>query len=413
MLWKSAHLSHVVLEDGRSLIDFTSGVLVANVGHSHPKLAAALQAAASSNLLHCYKNDFDEKREFHNAILKFADESFDDFAYSVTGAEAVECALRMCRRRGRTVGKSKIIAFSGAFHGKTMGAAMLGDIARYKEAYLSDEFLDLVRLPFPSTPATVGRLLEVLSTDGAVGCMFLEVVQGSTLERIDDCALQEIYEVSRKRGIWIVADEIQSGFYRCGRKFMSLCGGLGPDILLLGKGITSSVPMSGLLLGAEASEFHFESLDCSTHIANPLSVAAALACLQIYESKEFQESRMLAEHAFQKHMTSLRAAHFPGVLVISPGGLIGGLEFADVAEMNGTHYARAFCSAARSIGLLVPDPIGKSANIVKFSPPLSISLAALEAAFDIVRKALETATSSGKPRCGQPLKNDSLTEKSK
>ncbi|MCI0559099.1 MAG: aminotransferase class III-fold pyridoxal phosphate-dependent enzyme, partial [Nitrososphaera sp.] len=182
-------------------------------------------------------------------------------------------------------------------------------------------------------------------------------------------------------------DEIQTGFYRLGEKFYYMAYAITPDILCVGKALTSSLPLSALLLGDEAASFLDPQIDSSTHIANPLAVAAALACLRIYRSGSFLSSLRQSERSFGLEMDKLRERVISEIDVRSYRGVFGGLVFDH--DSISFQKVKSFVNGCIGNGVFLAQPIGKRGNIVKFVPPLTSLPAHIERGFQVIDASLK------------------------
>ncbi len=391
MKWASASASTVYDQAGQGYIDFTSGVILTNVGHGNQIVIEHLRECLDQPLLHCYKHPYEDKLRLEAELLEFAGGGFRKVHFAVTGSEAVETSLRIAFRRGAEDNRSLIVAFDNAFHGKSLGASAISDIPRYRCAPMLGDLGWVLRLPFPTDP-TAGRaaLAELERSAQQVAAVCLECVQGSSLDKIDRAFLAALRDWCTERRSTLIIDEIQTGFYRLGQHFAYAEYGIVPDIVCLGKGLTSSLPLSALLLNEQTAAYLDDGVDSSTHTANPLSVAAALACLSIYRSDAFLRSFREAEATFRDEMLALRDALAPGLSAPYYGGLFGGIVF-DAAAMRRARLADLAEQCAEQ-GLLVPGPIGNRLNILKLTPPLVIASDEIRRGFRIIHTVLSAAS---------------------
>jgi 4-aminobutyrate aminotransferase / (S)-3-amino-2-methylpropionate transaminase / 5-aminovalerate transaminase len=385
--WQRANGSRIVDEQGHRYVDFSSGIIVANVGHGAPEVRGAISELLDRPLLHCFHHDFAEKAALSEELLDFAGGAYATVHYGATGTGVIETALRLCARHARCRNVPlRVGSFTGSFHGKSLGAAILGDISRYRCAELVGAPPWAVKLPFPDTPKRGELMMQQLTTQPeALSAVFLECTQGSTLRSLDAGALAALDTYCKRWQALVVCDEIQTGFYRSGRRFAYQGLGVEPDVVCLGKGLTSSLPLAALLLKADAARRLDPSLDSETHMANPLSIAAARACLRIYRSETFTSRLRATQAAFSRQLDRVRR-RIPGVVVRPTGGLLAGLELSPPAA--GGAMAAAVVRNCREAGLLLGGPIGEAQNIIKLAPPLVISEAEMQYGFDVLVAAL-------------------------
>lgn len=383
LYWKSAQGSIIETSGRGKMIDMTSGVICANVGHADVRLLAAIRNMLSLPLIHCYRYPFELKDRLADSLASFVKRD-TSCAFFTTGAEAIEAALRIAVRWNRSKGKSRVAAFEGAFHGKTHGAALLSDIQKYKDSLIEPESESVVRLPFPSKGGRQSINFRELE-DRKVGAVFVEGVQGSTMEVIDEAAFQALGSWCQENDCLLVVDEIQTGFYRAGQPLYHMQFDITPDIVVLGKGLTSSLPLSALLLGRSCSHLYDPVSDSSTHAANPLSVAAATQCLEIYNSKRFRNDLGEREREFATNLLQL-ATVLPLSLSL-PGGLLAGIS-VDLARTRRSVDLSAVAESCREAGIFIADPIGVDKSVLKLMPPLTIDHESLDRALGVLGRVL-------------------------
>ena len=385
MKWDRASGSVIQDDTGKSYIDFSSGVIVANAGHGNPQIIKSILSCLRKPLLHCYKYPFAEKTYLEKELLKFAHNDFSTVHFGVSGTEIIETSLRICERHSD---RPFIISFKNGFHGKSLGAASIGGIERYKYHRFGKGMKWNQLLDFPSDVKTASKLMKQLRRlEGRISGIFLECVQGSSLERIDKDFLMEVRDWCSRNDTLLIFDEIQTGFYRLGEKFCYLEYDVKPDILCLGKGLTSSLPLSAMLLNGKISRYLNPNLDSSTHAANPLSISSALACLNFYGSESFVNGLKRNTSVFVGEMTRLQSRLIDGVTLRFYRGLFGGIVF----DLNAVPVVNAgkFVDICLKKGLFLSGPIGQFMNIVKFTPPLIIKPREIKRALYIINSVLQ------------------------
>ncbi len=289
----------VVDADGNRYLDFAAGIAVASTGHCHPDVVAAVQRQAA-RLLHLCATDF-----YNEDVVTLA-EGLARRApgpgpwrvfFANSGAEVVEAAIKLARLR---TGRPKVVAFYGAFHGRTFGALSLTaskPVQRRGYAPLLPEVLHshyayCYRCPVNRHPDTckvecLDLLTETMfstTTDPSeIAAVIVEPVQGEGGYVVPHPGfLPRLREVTRKHGILLIADEVQSGMGRTGRMFASEHFGLEPDMITLAKGIASGLPLGALVAKDDVMRWESGSHG-STFGGNPVAVAAGLATLRLLE----------------------------------------------------------------------------------------------------------------------------------
>ena len=343
-------------EAGARYLDFGAGIAVNVLGHAHPRLVAALREQAgklwhTSNL---YRVPEQERLGRRLVEHSFADTAF----FANSGAEAVECALKMTRRFHYAAGapqRFRVITFEGAFHGRTLATIAAGGSAKYLEGYgpKMDGFdqvafgdLDAVRKS--TTPATAGILVEP--------------IQGESGIRVPPAGfLKRLREFCDKEGLLLIFDEVQTGMGRTGRLFAYEDEGIAPDIMALAKGLGGGFPIGACLATERAASGMVPGSHGSTFGGNPLACAVGNAVLDIVTAPGFLDRvRSLGGH-MQQHLARLKAEHPDVVAEVRGRGLLLGLKLhVPVAE---------FVAKLRKNGMLA---VGSTENVARLVPPLTI-----------------------------------------
>src|SRR6266545_3102169 len=333
----------VVDADGNRYLDFAAGIAVASTGHCHPDVVAAVQRQAA-RLLHLCATDF-----YNEDVVTLA-EGLARRApgpgpwrvfFANSGAEVVEAAIKLARLR---TGRPKVVAFYGAFHGRTFGALSLTaskPVQRRGYAPLLPEVLHshyayCYRCPVNRHPDTckvecLDLLTETMfstTTDPSeIAAVIVEPVQGEGGYVVPHPGfLPRLREVTRKHGIQLIADEVQSGMGRTGRFFASEHFGLEPDIVAVAKGIASGMPLGALIARDEVMQWP-SGAHGSTFGGNPVSVAAALATLELLEGGLVANAEAVGGHLIGLLRTRLSVRRVVGD--VRGLGLMIGVEIVE------------------------------------------------------------------------------------
>ncbi len=384
--------SWLVDVDGRRWLDLASGIAVTNVGHGHPRVVAAAtaqlhQLVHTSVVTHHQRNV--ELAERLGALCPwFVDPRV---FFCNTGAEAVEGAIKLARMVTRRPG---IVAFRGAFHGRTLGAVSLTTAkGKYRAGY--EPLLGGVTIAPYAYPlrhggeeaatraslAALDELLDLQAPASTVAAMIVEPVLGEGGYVPAPVAwLRGLRDRCDEHGILLVFDEVQCGMGRTGRPFASETFGVGPDVVLFAKGVASGLPLGGLI--AEDSTFGCwpPGTHGSTFGGNPVACAAALATLDVLaEEGLYERARVLGD----RFLAGLRAvaADRPGVLELRGVGLMVGIEVSSAA------IAAAVQRACLDDGMIVLT-CGPGENVLRLIPPLTITDDEVELAVAILERAL-------------------------
>jgi len=397
IVWDHAQGVQVWDVDGNSFIDWTSGVLVTNVGHAHPKLAEAIGKQAK-RLLNCYDFPTVERVTLAERMVKLAPENLDNAFFATVGSEAVDSAVRVAKRHS---GNFEIISFYGGFHGRTMGTMSLAGKMATKKRFgpimpgmIYVPFPDPYRNPFGSESTDVAaQVLEFMDTavnaqsTGSVAGLIIEPYQGASgFIFPPDGFLKQLEGWCRERGIIFILDEVQSSFGRTG-KFLALeWENLRPNLVAIGKGIGSGIPISCLL----AESGIMASLDqgdmSSTWGGNPLSCAASHAILDIFEEENLVENaRVVGEH-MKKRLTEMKEkCRYLGD--VRGRGLVMGLDIVKDKKTKERYpeMARTIINKCCENGLIVGAVSG---NVLRVAPPLVITKDEADESLDIMEKVL-------------------------
>ncbi|WP_349733682.1 2-aminoadipate transaminase [Pseudomonas jessenii] len=384
--------------DGKRYIDFVGGIGVLNLGHCHPRIVEAIREQAT-RLTHYAFNAAP-----HEPYLELMDclSAFMPVGYPVSGmltnsgAEAAENALKIVR--GAT-GRSAVIAFDGAFHGRTLATLNLnGKVAPYKQkvGVLPGP---VFHLPFPSRDngVTCGealkameRLFSVEIDVEDVACFIVEPVQGEAgFLAMDVEFAQALRKFCDDKGIVLIADEIQSGFGRTGERFAFSRLGIEPDLILLGKSIAGGVPL-GAVVGRKSLLDNLPKGGLGgTYSGNPIACAAALATLDEMTDANLHAWGTQQEEAIVGRHATWRANNLTPYLGRLTGvGAMRGIELINADGSPAAAQLTQLLALARDAGLLLM-PSGKSRHIIRLLAPLTIEAAVLEEGLDILEACLK------------------------
>jgi len=381
---------------GNRWIDWSSGVLITNAGHCDPRVAEAIHAQVDRGLLtsYCFPNE--PRLALVERIVELLPDGLDKVFLLTTGSEAVECAIKLCRTRGRRESEDKavIVTFENAFHGRTLGSQQAGGIPALKQwiGHLDPGF---VQIPFPDgfrCPDVSFDLFEqTLERAGVapeqVAGVMLETYQGGDASFAPVDYMRRLRAWCDEHGAALVCDEVQAGFGRTGRMWGFEHYGITPDLTVFGKGISSSLPLSAVAGGAELMDLHPPGSMTSTHSGNPVCCAAALAGINAIVDDGMVENARALGQRLHARLRELGAAHGE-IAGVFGKGLVAGVV---LARPDGSpDAATAFDVVRRSVesGLLLFAPVGFGGGTIKICPPLMISSQALEESLGVFTQAL-------------------------
>src|SRR3984957_19373513 len=371
--------------DGNVFLDFAAGIAVCSTGHCHPKVVAAIQAQAAE-LIHMSGTDFYYQGLVYLAqrlalIVPGAEDKRVYFGNS--GAEAVEAALKLARYHTR---RDKVIAFYGSFHGRTMGALSLTASRAIQRKGFGALLAGVIHVPYPNS---YRGSHGIPPENSAAGC--LDYIENEVFKRLADPEevaaiviepvqgeggylpapaefLQGLQRITRKHGIMLVMDEVQSGMGRTGKWWASEHAGIEPDILCSAKGIASGMPLSAMV--ARASVMNWKpGAHASTFGGNPVCIAASLATIELLESKYMANAARVGEYIMKR--TADWTQKFKNVGNVRGRGLMIGIELVkdQKTKEKAPELRNRIIDAAYHEGLLI---LGSGENTVRFCPPLVI-----------------------------------------
>ncbi len=355
--------SIVVDKSGRSYLDLIGGLAVAGVGHCHPKVVEAV-TEQSSKLMHVSNLYSTEPQEALAARLSELTGGYRSFLAN-SGAEAVECAVKLARRHGGP-GRARIIATEGGFHGRTLGALTLTGQPTKQQPF-RPLLPEVGHIPYDDA----GALQDALDTD--VAAVVLEPIQGEAGVRVpSDDYLTIARKLCDEAGALLVLDEVQTGIGRTGRWFAFEDAGVRPDVICLAKALAGGLPIGVCLATPEVAASFRPGDHASTFGGGPVQCAAALAVLEVVEEEGLLERAIIAGEAFRTGLEKI----FGSAAIVRGRGLLIGAEFD-------SELARPIAAAALEKGVLVNDA---TPHVLRLAPPLVVTDAEVERGLEILRE---------------------------
>jgi len=399
IIWDHAQGINVYDAYGNMWLDFSSGVLVTNAGHGRPEIARAVSDQATKSLLtsYCFPNE--PRINLTQKLISLAPEPLKKVFLLSTGAETTECAFKLMRTHGRKTGgddKSVIVAFENSFHGRTLGSQQLGGMAGGC-AWIKNLDPEIVHVPFPDgfrCEDTSFDLFEKsladlnIKPDNVAG-VISETYQGIGPNFMPTQYAQALRRWCDEHGALLCFDEVQAGFGRCGRMWGFELYGIVPDLFCMGKGISSSLPISGVIGRADVMDLYGPNEMTSTHSANPICCSAALANLDIIVNEKLVDNAAKLDPILQKNLQDIKQS-FPDVVGFAPSrGLVGGLLMVKKGTKD-PNYELAWdvINLCFHKGLMMFAPVGLGGGCVKIAPPLCITAEALNEGCSVISEAL-------------------------
>lgn len=362
---------HITGADGKRYIDMLSAYSALNAGHRHPRIIQALKDQADKVTLTSRAFHNDQLGDFYEKLSAFTGKGM--ILPMNTGAEAVETALKAARRyayrnKGIPADQAEIIVCEGNFHGRTITVTSFSSSIEYREGF--GPFTPGFKIiPYGDLKA----LEEAISPNTAA--FLVEPIQGeSGIVIPPDGYLSGAMELCKQHRVLLLADEIQTGFGRTGKRFACDWENVVPDMYILGKALGGGVfPVSAVAAEADILGVFEPGSHGSTFGGNPLGCAVAIASLDVFTEEGLEDRSMeLGEYFLQK----LRSIQHPDMKEVRGRGLFIGMEL---------HIpARSYCEKLKDLGLLCKET---HESIIRFAPPLIISKPELDQAVEIVRQA--------------------------
>jgi len=404
----------VIVEDvdGNEFLDFSAGIAVTSTGHCHPEVVAAIQKQAAE-LIHMSGTDF-----YYESMVTLA-ERLSKIApmkgphkvyYGNSGAEAVECALKLARYHTK---RQNVVAFFGAFHGRTMGALSLTASKPQQKRRFGPMLAGVTHVRYPDIyrgcsggpqegeAFALGcaryieeKLFKTILPPEEVAAIFIEPVQGEGgYVAAPTVFMQELRRICDRHGILLVADEVQSGMGRTGKWWAIEHTGVEPDIVCSAKGIASGMPLGVTIAKADIMDW-VPGSHASTFGGNPVSIAAALATLDVLEREGMKNAEVVGNHIMG------RIADWPRKLDLVGDvrglGLMIGIEIVTDKKLRtpGAAERDRIVELAFERGVLF---LGCGPNTIRIAPPLIVSKEQADIALDVLEECIKLVSKEHAP----------------
>ncbi len=399
LIWDRAEGVNVYDSYGNMWLDFSSGVLITNAGHGRKKITDAIINQASKPLLttYCFPNQ--PRVQLVQKLVGLAPEGLNKAFLLSTGAETTECALKLMRTHGRKVGgddKSIIVSFENAFHGRTVGAVQMGGMAGGK-AWIKNLDPEIVHVPFPDGFRCEDTSFDLFEKTLAglavrpqnVAGVISETYQGVGPNFMPKQYAKDLRNWCDKYQALLCFDEVQAGFGRCGTVWGFELYDIVPDLFCLGKGFSSSLPISAVLGTEKVMDLYGPNEMTSTHSGNPICCVAALASIEVIEEEKLVENSAKVGKVLNERLQAIQK-EFADLIGFAPSkGLVGGLLMVKKGSKE-PNYEMAWdvVNTCFRNGLLMFAPVGVGGGCVKIAPPLCITKEAVEEGCDVIRQAV-------------------------
>ncbi len=383
--------------EGRRFIDFAGGIAVMNTGHGNPKVVAAVAEQLKRFTHTCYQvvpyESYIALAEKLNALTPgtFAKKT----ALFSTGAEAIENAIKIARSYTK---RSGVIAFSGAFHGRSLFAVSLtGKVQPYKAGF-GPFAPEVYHAPFPCHCASldevkkaVHHLFKADIEPSRVAAIVFEPVQGEGgFNVIQHEAVKWLRALCDEHGIVLIADEIQTGFGRTGKMFAMEHFGVTPDLMTIAKSLAGGLPLSAVTGRAEIMDAPAPGGLGGTYAGNPLAIAAAHAVIDVMRDERLPERGQMLGDRLKSVLESLRT-EVPQIADVRGLGAMVAVEFNQPGtDTPDADFTKRVQSEALKRGLILLT-CGVNANVVRFLFPLTVSEPVFDEAMEMLRAGMRAA----------------------
>jgi 4-aminobutyrate aminotransferase-like enzyme len=379
---------------GNKWLDFSAGVLVAACGHGSPEIVEAIRDMAAKGVYHAYCFPTEIRIRLVEKLMTLLPAPLKRVFLLTTGSEATECCIKLARTKGMQVGgpgKNVIVSFENGFHGRTMASQLAGGSAALKSwigenpGFVQVPFPDGFRQPdvqfavFEKTLAAKGIAPE--SVCGVMG----ETYQGCNATLMPKAYAQALRKWCDRHQAALILDEVQAGFGRTGLPFGFMHLGVVPDLIACGKGISGGMPLSAVCGTEELMNMYGPGEMTSTHSANPICCAAALANLEVMEKQGLIQNAARLEPVMQRGCQRIADASGGKVGRWMVAGLVGAIQFTRPGTTTpDSETPWELVRRAIQKGVMLFAPVGVGGCAIKINPPLTITKEALEEGFAVL-----------------------------
>jgi 4-aminobutyrate aminotransferase/4-aminobutyrate aminotransferase/(S)-3-amino-2-methylpropionate transaminase len=388
--------------DGKRYIDFAAGIAVVNTGHRHPKVMKAVAAQIGDFTHTCFNvAPYEEYIAVAERLNKAAPGNFaKKTMFVTTGAEAVENAVKIARV---ATGRTAIVSFTGAFHGRTMmGMALTGKVVPYKRGF-GPFPAEVFHAPFPkhyheiTVEEALAGLKDLFAADvdpARVAAVIVEPVQGEGGFYIAPYSfLQALRKLCDEHGILFIADEIQTGMARTGKMFAIEHAGVVPDLITMAKGLGGGFPLAAVTGRAELMDAALPGGLGGTYAGSPVGLAAAAAVLEVIDEEKLCDKATALGKLVKGRLEDMQKKNeFSCIGDVRGLGAMVAVELVKdrVSKAPDADLTNRVVARCQEKGLLILT-CGPNANVVRFLPPLTCPTDLAKSGMDVFEQALTEA----------------------
>ncbi len=389
---------------GNKWIDWSSGVLISNVGNSHPKIVEALEEMLKRPLLSTYVFPHEKRAELAELLI----ETFPFTGYRVfllsTGSEATENAIKLAKTYAiEKYGPEKryIVGFNNAFHGRTMGAQLAGGMPAGKR-WLGKSDDSFVQVPFPdgykneniSFDLFVETLEKLNVKPEEVAGVISESYQGVGPDFFPVEYAQKLEKWCRDNDVVLIMDEVQAGFGRTGKWYTFQHYGIKPDLVTCGKGISSSLPLSAVIGREDIMNLYAPGSMTSTHSGSPLPAAAAVENIKLLRDGNYIENAAKLGPILEKGLKEIQKKHPDVAGCVHSLGLVAGIQIVKPGTKTpDSDTALLINEKCFQKGLLMFAPVGIAGECIKIAPTLDTTEEILLEGIEVLSEAFDEVLS--------------------
>jgi 4-aminobutyrate aminotransferase / (S)-3-amino-2-methylpropionate transaminase / 5-aminovalerate transaminase len=402
IIWDSAEDIFVFDKYGNKWLDWSSGVLVTNAGHSAPEICQAIHAQVDKKLTHNYVFPSAERAELVELVASVSPEGLDKVFLLSTGSEATECAIKLSRAHGIKVGgpeKIGIVGFDRGYHGRTLGSQQAGGMSGQK-TWIVNMDPAFVIAPFPDgyweDDSSFDGFLAAIEKSGLkpsqIAGVMMESYQGVGPDFAPVPYIEKLRAWCDEHQVILTFDEVQAGFGRTGKFWAFEHYGVNPDLICCGKGISSGMPLSAVIGRAHIMDHFPPGSMTSTHTGNPICCVAATANIRKILKEDLTGNAARLGPVLLAGLKKIQAQHPQVIGHVTTAGLVGGMQMIQPDSKAPNHdLAHRIIELCYQKGLLFFAPVGAWGQTVKICPPLTIPQEALEEGLAVLEEATNEA----------------------
>tara|TARA_B100001250_G_scaffold402942_1_gene416746 strand:+ start:474 stop:1775 length:1302 start_codon:yes stop_codon:yes gene_type:complete len=398
--WKSAKGCIVKDHNNKKFIDFTSTIFVTNIGHSNRYIKNAIRKVLNSNLIHSYTYLNEFRVNYIKELVEFCGANFEKAYLASSGTEATETALKLMRMYGLKLAKKRkpgIVSIIGNYHGRTMGSFMMSGFPKSKWWIgYHDPNIHFMDFPYPweiteeKGKEFFYKQIENLETKGVdfkndISGIILETFQGWGALFYPKTYVKALNDFAKKYNILICFDEMQAGFYRTGKKFGYEHYDVYPDIICIGKGMSSGLPLSGVVSSKEILDLPQQGELSSTNSANPMVCSVGLATIRYMNKNSFIKLLNANCEFFNQELSKIQKEFNDRIRVFGKGMIAALVVNNDKGEPD-VDTTNLLVEDLLNNGLLV---VKTGRESIKLGPPLNIKHKYLKQGLKILHNSIK------------------------